>query len=39
MAPADYTELGVLLIAANLATFLLPMAAIGFVKMTRLRTA
>jgi len=39
LAPANYSELGGLLIAANVATFLLPMAAIGFVKMTRLRTA
>jgi len=37
--PADYSELGVLLIAANAATLLLPVAAIGFVKLTRLRTA
>ena len=36
---ADYSELGTLLIVANVATFLLPMVAIVLVKMTRLRTA
>jgi hypothetical protein len=37
--PADYSELGILLITATALTFLLPMAAILFVKLTRFRTA
>ena len=37
--PADYSELGMLLITATALTFLLPMAAILFVKLTRFRTA
>jgi hypothetical protein len=37
--PADYSELGMLLITVTLLTFFLPMAAIAFVKLTRFRTA
>jgi hypothetical protein len=37
--PADYSELGTLLITSTALTLLLPMAAILFVKMTRFRTA
>ena len=37
--PADYSELGILLITVTSLTFLLPMAAIVFVKLTRFRTA
>lgn len=37
--PADYGDLGLLLIVANVATFLLPMAAIVLVRTTRLGTA
>jgi hypothetical protein len=37
--PADYSELGWLMIAVATLTFLLPLAAIGVVKMTRLRSA
>jgi hypothetical protein len=37
--PADYSELGWLLIAATAITFALPMTAIVIVKMTRLRSA
>lgn len=37
--PADYSELGMLLIAANAVTLLLPAAAICLIKLTRLRTA
>jgi len=37
--PADYSELGVLLVSATLIGFALPMAAILLVKMTRFRTA
>jgi hypothetical protein len=37
--PADYSELGMLLITVTALTFLLPMAAILFVKLTRFRTA
>jgi hypothetical protein len=37
--PADYSELGFLLITVTTLTFLLPMAAIAFVKLTRFRTA
>jgi BT1 family len=37
--PADYSELGILLITVTALTFLLPMAAIAFVKLTRFRTA
>jgi hypothetical protein len=37
--PADYSELGILLITVTALTFLLPMAAIVFVKLTRFRTA
>lgn len=37
--PADYSELGMLLITATAITFLLPMAAIAFAKSTRFRTA
>jgi hypothetical protein len=37
--PADYSELGILLITVTSLTFLLPMAAIAFVKLTRFRTA
>jgi hypothetical protein len=36
---ADYSELGMLLITVTSLTFLLPMAAILFVKLTRFRTA
>jgi hypothetical protein len=39
LVPEDYSELGMLLIAANVATLLVPAAAIWFVKLTRLRTA
>jgi hypothetical protein len=37
--PADYSELGILLLTVTSLTFLLPMAAIAFVKLTRFRTA
>ncbi len=37
--PADYSELGMLLITVTALTLLLPMAAILFVKLTRFRTA
>jgi hypothetical protein len=37
--PADYSELGVLLVTVTALTFLLPMAAIVFAKLTRFRTA
>jgi hypothetical protein len=37
--PADYSELGWLMIMVTLLTFLLPMTAILLVKMTRLRSA
>jgi hypothetical protein len=37
--PADYSELGVLLVTVIVLGFVLPMATILFVKMTRLRTA
>ena len=37
--PADYSELGILLITATALTFALPIGAILFVKMTRFRTA
>jgi len=37
--PADYSDLGMLLITVTSLTFLLPMAAILFVKLTRFRTA
>ena len=37
--PADYSELGWLMITATALTFVLPMAAILVVKMTRLRSA
>jgi hypothetical protein len=37
--PADYSELGWLLITVTAITFLLPMTAIAVVKMTRLRSA
>ena len=37
--PADYSELGRLLITATAITFALPMSAIVIVKMTRLRSA
>ena len=37
--PADYSELGMLLITVTALTFLLPIAAILFVKLTRFRTA
>ena len=37
--PADYSELGWLMITVTALTFLLPMAAIALVKMTRLRSA
>ena len=37
--PADYSELGVLLVTVTALTFLLPMLAIAFVKLTRFRTA
>jgi len=37
--PADYSQLGMLLITVTAMTFLLPMAAILFVKLTRYRTA
>lgn len=37
--PADYSELGVLLVTVILIGFLLPLATILIVKMTRLRTA
>jgi hypothetical protein len=37
--PADYSELGWLLIAVTALTFLLPITAIALVKMTRLRSA
>jgi BT1 family len=37
--PADYSQLGMLLITVTALTFLLPMAAIVFVKLTRFRTA
>jgi hypothetical protein len=39
MVPADYTELGFLLIAATVITFALPMAAILLVRATPLRSA
>ncbi len=37
--PADYGDLGVLMMAALLIGLILPLAAVGLVKMTRLRTA
>ena len=37
--PADYSQLGMLLITVTAMSFLLPMAAILFVKLTRFRTA
>ena len=37
--PADYSELGILLVTVTALTFLLPMAAIAFVRLTRFRTA
>ncbi len=37
--PADYSELGWLMITVAALTLLLPLAAIGLVKMTRLRSA
>jgi hypothetical protein len=37
--PADYSEMGLLLVTVTSLTFLLPMAAIAFVKLTRFRTA
>jgi len=37
--PADYSELGVLMITAMLISLLLPLAAVGLVKLTRLRSA
>ncbi len=37
--PADYSELGVLLITVTSLSLILPMAAIAFVKLTRFRTA
>jgi hypothetical protein len=39
MVPADYSELGTLLITTTSLTFALPMAAILFVRLTRFRTA
>lgn len=39
ITPADYSELGSLLIAANIATLIVPLAAILLVKTSRLRTA
>jgi hypothetical protein len=37
--PADYSELGWLMITVTALTFLLPLVAIGLVKLTRLRSA
>jgi hypothetical protein len=37
--PADYSELGILLIAATVITFVLPIAAVALVLGTRLKTA
>ncbi len=37
--PADYSELGWLMITVAALTFLLPLATIGLVKLTRLRSA
>jgi hypothetical protein len=37
--PADYSELGILLITVSAIGLLLPLAAIVLVKMTRLRSA
>jgi hypothetical protein len=37
--PADYSELGWLMITVTILTFLLPITAILLVKMTRLRSA
>jgi len=37
--PADYSELGWLMMLVAVLTFVLPLAAIGVVKMTRLRSA
>jgi hypothetical protein len=37
--PADYSELGWLMIMVAVLTLLLPLAAIGLVKLTRLRSA
>jgi len=37
--PADYGELGGLMLAALLIGLILPLAAVALVKMTRLRTA
>jgi hypothetical protein len=37
--PADYSELGWLMITVTALTFLLPLAAIGLVKLSRLRSA
>ena len=37
--PADYSELGWLMITVAVLTFLLPLVTIGLVKLTRLRSA
>jgi hypothetical protein len=37
--PADYSELGWLLIAVTALAFVLPMTAIALTKMTRMRSA
>jgi hypothetical protein len=37
--PADYSELGMLLITVSLITLCLPLAAIGFIKLAHLRSA
>jgi hypothetical protein len=37
--PADYSELGALMITAMLISLLLPLAAVGLIKLTRLRSA
>ncbi len=37
--PADYSELGMLLISATVITFVLPIAAVALVQLTRLKSA
>ena len=37
--PADYSEVGVLLVAATLAAFLVPLAAVAALRLLKLRTA
>ena len=39
LVPADYTEVGELLIAATVIGLVLPLAAVGIAKLAKLRTA